>query len=152
LAVKAVGKGEETWQKTLQLLIDKGVNLNEWGAQQALPMATEADKGEKVLKLLVDNGVDVKTSKGGEALWKASRRGNTAMVRLLVEKGASVDAEYDGKRVIYIATENRRWKVVEQLVEANADITKPDSEDYTVLQLAEGERGAENIVALLEKL
>jgi ankyrin repeat protein len=146
----AVDASEERWEQTLQLLIDKGVDLNTEDAQGTL--TTACHRGKKVMELLVKNGVDVKTFKGEVALWEASKHGYKAKVELLVEAGANVNAEYAGRRVLYIAADNKRWEIVGLLVKAKADITKPDSEEYTVLELAR-DAGAEarNIVEVLEK-
>jgi hypothetical protein len=75
----------------VQLLVDKGANVNAQGGRHGNALYAASTGGhEAVVRLLVDKGADVNAQGGrhGNALYTASTGGHEAVVRLLVEKGA----------------------------------------------------------------
>ncbi len=80
----ALHEGHET---VVQLLLDKGVDVNAQGGQYGNALQAASSRGhEKVVQLLLDNGADVNAQGGvyGNALQAASSRGHEKVVQLLL--------------------------------------------------------------------
>lgn len=65
------------------------------------------DDARQIVKLLIDNNADVDLSDetGQTPLWLASLYGNVEIVKMLIAKGAKVDAKYNNQTALDIATE-----------------------------------------------
>lgn len=83
------------------------------------------------------------------ALWEATWKNNDAFVRVLIEKGASVNfADYEGRTPLHEAAYYGHDNLVELLLEKNADIDAADQYGQPPLfRAVEGGRG--DIVKLL---
>jgi ankyrin repeat protein len=102
-----------------------------------------------VARLLEKGGVNAQGGRYGNALQAASRRGNEAIVRLLLEKGANVNAqggEYGN--ALCAASSGGYIAIVALLLKKGAEINTEDRHYGNPLQEASG-RGHENVVALL---
>jgi hypothetical protein len=82
------------------------------------------------------------------ALHLAAVQGNEAVVRLLVEKGADVEAmDNDGKTMLHLAAVQGNEAVVRLLVDKGAEVTAMDNGGRTALHLA-AVQGNEAVVRL----
>jgi hypothetical protein len=91
--------------------------------------------------------VDKKDAGGQTALHHAAKRGREATVRLLVDRGADVNAKNNYREtVLHLAA--RREAVVRLLVDRGADVNAKDNNRVTVLHLAANEAN-EAVVQLL---
>ncbi len=92
--MNAVDKGDVD---TVNALLDKGADVNQWHYGTALMVA--AGKGDaEMVKLLIERGADVDAmSKGGwTALGLAAESGHADIVEILIARGADVDRALKG--------------------------------------------------------
>jgi cytohesin len=117
-----------TDSRCLQLLVLKGSNLmsrnNLW--ESPLHVATENEREDNV-RFLLDKGipVDIPTKSGVTALMTAANMGNYILTKLLVDKGANVNAELhssDSVTPLHLSCSNGNKEVVQLLIESGADI------------------------------
>jgi ankyrin repeat protein len=89
---------------------------------------------------------------GATVLHVAASRGEDAMVRMLLEAGAEVDAVTSGKKMtpLLYAAESGYLAVVQRLVAAGARLDVRDAKGRTALALAE-EEGHEDVVRWLRE-
>lgn len=101
-----------------RLLIDKGADVN--GRRGWRPLEGAAlGNGQRVAKLLLDHGADVNAD-NGVALVSAAAFGQTAMVRLLLERGADTTVTSPaGETLVQIATRLNHPEIVQLINEAN---------------------------------
>ncbi|KAJ6439191.1 Serine/threonine-protein phosphatase 6 regulatory ankyrin repeat subunit A [Purpureocillium lavendulum] len=121
--VWAAKNGHET---VVQVLVEKGADINANGRYGRTPLSWAAEDGhEAVVRLLVEKGADIdaKGRYGLTPLLGAAENGHEAVVRLLVEKGGDINAKgEDGQTPLSGAAENGHEAVVRLLVEKGADI------------------------------
>ncbi|CAG7996124.1 unnamed protein product [Penicillium nalgiovense] len=82
-------------QRTAQLLLDKGEDINAQGVHGSALQQASAKDHEGIVQLLLAKGADVDTKCKGEprtALQLASYEGHEGIVKLLLAKGADVNA------------------------------------------------------------
>lgn len=88
----------------------------------------------KVAKVLCDAGADVNqkanTDSGNMALHLAADRGNYAMIRFLVCRGASVNVFSKGRTALSTALRNENLKIIRYLVKCGADLNLPDISQF----------------------
>ncbi|KAJ7274220.1 ankyrin repeat-containing domain protein [Mycena rebaudengoi] len=158
----------------VRLLIEQGANMNAQGElfDNAL-QAASASGNEAVVRLLIQDGVDVNaqggdfgtalqvaSAKGHEgisglfanALQAASYSGHVEVARLLVERGADVNAQggEDGSALQAASTKGHQ-EIVRLLIELGADVNAQGGEYGSALQAASAE-GHQEIVRLLIEL
>src|ERR1700682_522109 len=162
-------KGENTRVKEL---LDKGVNVNMRGNDRNTPIMEAAYGGHlDTGKLLLDHGADLRTKKNNgatpsglthskevielfknvSALVDASGKGNSQVVKELIEKGTPVNGlDQSGRSALTEASWNGKTDIVKLLLEKGADPTIKKSDGETPLSLANGQKHTE-IVALLNE-
>lgn len=111
---------------TFELAIEKGINFNAAGSLGRTPLmyAVRHNRHWAACHLLGANRtiVDTKTKHGRTALHLAIYTGFETMVRLLLERGANVEATTkDGFRPLHIAALLGHEALVQALVQYNAD-------------------------------
>jgi len=138
--------------ENVRLLIDKGANVNAVSLSGTTPLmgTTSSD----VVSVLVSNGADVTTrSKRGEsALADAARRGDLPAARLLLDKGADVNAvDYRGYTPLILAAQYDRDspELVRLLLSRGADVHAV-AEGHTALTIA-ARRGETELVRILRE-
>ncbi|MEW6110448.1 MAG: ankyrin repeat domain-containing protein [Nitrospirota bacterium] len=114
---------DETNSEIVQLLIELGADVN---AEAHCGNALTRAKGYRNIKLLLDRGanpnIPTKTDKG-KALLYHSEDGNADIVKLLIEHGADIYADWDRigigyKNVFSSALSNGHLNVIEVLLDA----------------------------------
>ena len=125
----------------------------------ALAMVAEYDVSLDVVDLLIAGGADLNSS---DALHTAAENGRHNMVRLLIGKGANVNAirfEYclsgskanEAGTALHFAVDANNTEVAKLLIENGADVTIRDVKGRTVLERA-NEKGMDNVRLYLDEL
>jgi hypothetical protein len=108
-----------------KLLIDHGADLNargSWGTILQTLVYRKGDSGAEMVKLLLESGAKLQSfSFGNTELHVAALQGSTDVARLLVERGADVNAvnEY-GHTPLYYAARHGHRKTAAALIAAGA--------------------------------
>jgi len=151
--------------EVLRVLLDKGADVRKVGARAATFLlrrggGTVNGEGEddaqvsEVLKLLLDAGADPdgQDGDGWRPLMAAAYGGFPASVRLLLDRGAAVNARCDcpnsgfgGATALLMAVKKRAPQSVEALLGKGADVSLGDEAGQTALTLSmREEHGGEN--------
>ena len=104
--------------------------------------------GEAGLRLLVDHGVTPDPGAGIVVLLTASM-GDTALLRLMLDAGAPVDAVQQGATPLMIAAKNGNEAVVRMLLAAGADPAKRDTTSGWTAAMAARDAGHDHIADLI---
>jgi ankyrin repeat protein len=107
----------------VELLIENGEGLDPEGKQiaSAIHMAVATGRRE-LAKILIKRGAPKELSGLNPSLWLAASLSQSEVVRLLVEKGVDVNADYQGITPLLLASESGNTELVEFLVLNGADI------------------------------
>ena len=143
--------------KISYLLLEKGIDVSRTDASgfNALILACECtDADLSLIKKLINAGIDVNaTSKGGAtALMTAAKLGHIDAVKLLISKGADINAknfEHNITALIWAANEGH-FHVAECLLENGADPTVVSTNGYTAASIAQ-ENGYYSISDLITR-
>jgi ankyrin repeat protein len=145
----------------IRLLLDHGADIHardERGWSLLFVVRTEA-----VARFLIEQGValDVRDKWGQTALFEVVQQGNVPTVALLVEHGLDINAPNNAGRTPLMAAAgyngrapgdktvgSRGYRVVQYLIEQEADIRAVDDEGRTALDVAQAEN-YHDIVTLL---
>ncbi|MBN2642650.1 MAG: ankyrin repeat domain-containing protein [Victivallales bacterium] len=145
--------------KWVKLLIRKGAdilaqNVNRW---TMLHYVVLGGKDLQLADELMKNGISVNapTKTGTTPLIIASGKGNVEMMKLLIERGAQVNAQENnrakhGHTPLHAAVTSKSVDAVKLLLAAGADISLKDKNKLTPLQLAQKSK-FKDIVQLLEQ-
>ena len=158
---EAVAQGNS---EIVQILVDAGADIEAEGFMSRTPLSLAAEEGaSEIMKVLLGRAPDPDTAAsgdskkapspsaiGGKALFAAIESDNAAMVRLLVEAGADVNAAegFGGNTPLHEAVEGGKAEIVQILVDAGADIEAEGFMGQTPLSLA-AEEGASEIMQIL---
>ncbi|MDE0200553.1 MAG: ankyrin repeat domain-containing protein [Caldilineaceae bacterium] len=158
---EAVAQGSA---EIVQVLVDAGADIEAKGFMGRTPLSLAAEEGaSEIMKVLLGRAPDSATAASGDgqkaaspsaigskALFAAIESDNAAMVRLLVEAGADVNAAegFGGNTPLHEAVEEGNAEIVQILVDAGADIEAEGFMDQTPLSLA-AEEGASEIMQIL---
>ena len=106
-----------------------------------------------LVKRLLDEGADINAKDGGlTLLTKAATEGYLKTAKLLIDKGAEVDARTnEGTSALMVASSGGYTKIVELLVNAGANAKIKNNMGYTAEMYAK-EKGYTNIVQMLNKV
>lgn len=120
----AAGNGDLS---TTELLVEKGADLHAWGAS-LLGVACQ-NGNQDVAEFLVDRGVDVDAIVYQHPEWTplmaAVNAGHLNVVKMLVQKGASLDLpDKSGKTALMIAEGRKQIQIAEFLKAAKAESIK----------------------------
>ncbi len=156
---------EEDSIRMMNLLIEKGVNINFQGSQGNTPLMYASGWGvvtqnPERARILLDKGAKVNTQnkKGETALMMAASRGHVEIARLLIDRGANLELrDVNGRTALMTAsaatvdlksTNSNFPALVELLLDRGADINAKDKNKSTALSLAT-KNGHRKIVAIL---
>ncbi|KAH7205024.1 hypothetical protein BKA60DRAFT_656100 [Fusarium oxysporum] len=139
----------------VQLLLDKGADVNAWGGQYGNALQAASYNGNRdVIQLLLDKGADVNARGGwhGNALQAALNEGHQEVVQLLLDKGADVNArgvEYGN--ALQTASYNGNRDIVQLLLDKGADVSAQGGRYGNALQAASFKGNREVVQLLLDK-
>lgn len=142
----------EGHEKTVELLLDKGADIDAQGGNYGNALQAASHKGnEKVVQLLLDKGADINIQGGyyGNVLEAASNGGNKEVIQLLLDNGADINAQsglYGS--ALQAASMGGDEKVVQQLLDNGATVSSQSGFYGNALQTASN-KGHEKVVQLL---
>ena len=94
----------------------------------------------RTTRFLLESGANAKAvarDTGTTALMEFAKRGNLDGVRLLIDKGADLDAgDATGETALIYAVRSRRTRVIRALLDAGANIDMADYQGRTALDVA----------------
>lgn len=138
-----------------RLLLEKGANVNASNRYGVRPISIAATNGsEALMAVLLDAQADPETTMGdGETvLMTASRSGNIGVVKLLLQRGAGVNAKekWRGQTALMWASAEGHAEVVRALIAAGAELNVRSNSGFTPLLFAVREGRFEVVKALLK--
>ncbi|KAM0463710.1 hypothetical protein ACHAO4_000431 [Trichoderma viride] len=133
---------------------NNGQTTLSWVAGQGYETMHKQHSYEAIVRLLIGKGVDIeaKDKVGRTPLSWAAWRGNEAMVKLLLEKGAEVKAKNARRAPLSWAIEGGNVAIIKLLIHKGAEIEAKDTAYYrTPLSWAAVQGNKATIQLLLEK-
>ena len=96
----------------IRLLLDKGAKVDAYGGKWISPLGAASSRGQvAAIRLLLDNGADP-----DDGIYPASHEGKTAVIELLLGKGARVNADGDLGDALNAACHNGHKSTVKELL------------------------------------
>jgi ankyrin repeat protein len=137
-------------EKLVELLLDKGAHVNAQDGESGTPLYAASASALSESHLLHDKGgYVIKPRKLGTALHAASLAGHEKVVKMLLDKGADINAQGGSYgTALYAASLQGHEKVVELLLGKGADVNAEGGYYGTALHGASA-RGNEKVVELL---
>ncbi len=144
--------------KTVAFLIKNDAKINEPNANGETPLYIAMQKGHDIVAgILLSKSADPQ----GDANWKnkigtpilqlATINGNPAIVRILINYGAEVDAtDYMDNTALCIAAELGHLEVIRALIQNNANVSHQNMKGDTPLMLAAANKKDQAVTLLLE--
>ncbi|ERF68928.1 hypothetical protein EPUS_09418 [Endocarpon pusillum Z07020] len=148
----ALLKGHEKMVQMVQMLLEKGAEVNAQGGKYGNALQAASNRGhEKVVQMLLDKGAEVNAQGGyyGNALYEASNGGHEKVVRILLDLGAKVNAQggYYGN-ALQAAAWGGYEKVMQMLLDKGAKVNVQGGHYGNALQAASW-GGHEKVVQML---
>ncbi|KAF3916861.1 Ankyrin-1 [Dactylellina cionopaga] len=154
-AIHIAARWDLTWvlQNLLQRSDISDINARDFDGKTALHHPARLGN-EAATRVLIDNGADILVfdDYGRSPLRFAVDGGRTNIVKLLLEKGADINApvDYHGGTALHWAVRMGRHKIVEILIDHGADLAIKCYDGRTALDYAK-ENGHDAIAALLSR-
>ena len=143
---------QKNGSETVKVLLDAGADPN----KDTFLITAILERNTKAAKLLLDAGVDPNQVSSGDrsALMWAAQRGNTEIVRLLLDKGAKVRENNAAMiKAVTVSPRGHRKEVpeiVKMLIEHGADVnTRFPYKNWTLLMFAVDNGFTESVKILL---
>ncbi|KAI8632076.1 hypothetical protein F5Y19DRAFT_472961 [Xylariaceae sp. FL1651] len=113
-------------KETVQLLLDRGADIESKDRFGQTPLSWAAEKGQKeTVQLLLDRGADIesKDKVGRTPLSRAAERGQKQTMQLLLDRGADIESkDRFGQTPLSWAVKNGQKEIVQLLLDRGADI------------------------------
>lgn len=150
-AIEALEEGGPL--ETLTVLLEHGATADGWDTQRdATPLLMAVFRGQKdAARLLLDAGADVNVvgGEGDNPLRWAAQAGDTEMVKLLLERGATRDLDIggglSGMNALGLAAHRLDVAMVRLLLEAGARPDAPDFDGWVASRRADRPTDAEGL-------
>ena len=150
---------EAAWKghtNVVQILIDKGADLNKTSQWGQTPVNMAARAGHKhVVQLLLDKGADPNeaSGRGQTPLHWAAMEGHKYVVQMLLERGAEPNrkTEHEQWTPLHCAALMGHLDVVKMLLDGGANSSMTDSGRRSPMQLAAREGHSEVVQLLSER-
>jgi ankyrin repeat protein len=140
--------GRENAVKVMEILLQNGADVNhtDHKGRTALHRAVEKD-AVAVVRMLLESGADItlRDNDGQTALQRAGIYGHKAVLKIIEEMRGIADPKSSATAQLYDAVENNDEVLVQQLLDAGADVTASNSQGMTALYIA-ARRGCNSIV------
>lgn len=128
----AAAKGSSA---VVKLLLENGADANSRNEVRQTPIALAAARGDlEILQVLVNARADI-----GDLLHQVLMNGNTNAARILIEGGADVHLQTNGKQPLHVAVAMGLTEVVELLLKAGAPVNAMEVHGSRPLHLAAAE-------------
>lgn len=101
------------------------------------PLSDAARNGDvEMIAELLDDGVDVNETGLATPLQMAAMFSHTEAMKLLIERGADVEAQTPIGSALHIAAKTGNTEILTLLLDAGAELNRPDRDNYTPLMTA----------------
>jgi quinoprotein dehydrogenase-associated probable ABC transporter substrate-binding protein len=118
----------------VQLLLDKGANINKAGKDGAYPLHIAVNNGDvDMLTLLLDHKADIKVrdNDGYTPLAFAASRNKSDVISLLLKHGADIEDPVDGGYTpLFVAISEGKFSAARTLLEAGAKADVPEGPQH----------------------
>lgn len=147
----SIYKGKDEIAK---ILVEASVNVNTKIEKMNVLSLAVVVNNKDMVEYLIEKGADVNAKAGEDMtalIWAASES-NFEMVKLLIEEGAKVNQQTKkGHTALHSAVLDDKIKMARILLEAGADPYIEDEKGKSVLELANGPYGSDEMVSLLNE-
>ncbi|XP_032885049.1 ankyrin-1-like [Amblyraja radiata] len=148
---KAVQKNHH---RTLDILIEQGIDTNTRNGMQYTPLLLAAELGHaESVKVLITKGahLDERTPNMNSALHLAAQTGSLSVAKLLIDKGMDVNIiGCDGQTPLHIASFHNQPSIIEALIRAGSKVNAITKEAITPLHIASQRGNRETVECLLQ--
>ncbi|RYP70200.1 hypothetical protein DL771_005587 [Monosporascus sp. 5C6A] len=147
---------EKGHKEIVQLLLDKGAEIDAKDSNSRTPLSWAAEKGHKeIVQLLLDKGAEIDSKDkiySQTPLSWAARNRHKEIVQLLLDRGAEIDSKDNNSRTpLSWAAGNGHKEIVQLLLDSGAEANSKDEDGRTPLSWA-ATNGYESVIKqLLEK-
>ncbi|MDE6718277.1 MAG: ankyrin repeat domain-containing protein [Treponemataceae bacterium] len=146
---------ENNYKKLVELLIEKGANIECKGKYEATPLLTATSNGNlDLVSLLLEKGANIECENedGVTPLFAAIVKGNFDIISLLIEKGSNIEHEVKNTYTpLGCAVAYKNKEIVSFLIEKGANIEHAAKYGVTPLVQAINVEDKEIISILIEK-
>ena len=140
----------------LELLIQKGANVNEMCPDLSPLFMAASDGDEKLAKILIDNNADINiktVTRGFTPLFWAAVSNHKNVVDLLVKNGADLNAKDNGRQetTLHEMAHLGKLEIAKILLDNGANVDEEDIEGFTALHVAAESNKTDVAELLIEK-
>jgi ankyrin repeat protein len=123
-----------------RILLSAGSDwLRGFDSRQTSALIEAADKGfDEIVKTLILKGanLEIKDQLGYTALAKAAKNGHLTTLKILINAGAKVNVNPEGRSVLMHVVEKNNMLLSQLIIAAGADVNYIDAEGDTALKIA----------------
>ncbi len=135
----------------LSFFLSRGLDLEALDLLDRSPLFYAAEAGHlECVDILLDEGADEdlqELERGSRPIHFAARSGKLAVVERLLEAGASLRADRNGKTVIAYAAEGGKVAVISYLIKQGRSVSLANDEGVTPLHLASTKAAVDRLLA-----
>ena len=150
---------EQSRYKMVEILINKGVNINDYDDDGLKPLYYAVKFNDlKIAQLLIDNGSEISNIREGietrrqSLLVVAIKYNNLDFAKLSLENGADLnEGEYFGETALHTSIISNSLNISKLLIAKGADINKPDFNYQTPLFVASRYKRNDILRMLIDK-